>query len=84
MNYYTYPTAKTNSLGITTGGILQLANTSVNNYSMRGQLDYVRTFKGIHSINAVAGTEIRETQVGQGGYSLFGYDMNTGFTQFKH
>ena len=80
VNYYTYPTATTNSLGITNGGILSQNNTNENNHSLRGQLDYDYTFNGIHQITAVAGMELRETNMSQSTFSLFGYNKETGFT----
>ncbi len=80
INGYMYPaaTATTNSLGITTGGILSLVNTTVNNYALRGQLAYDNTLGQIHQINAIAGAEIRQTQMGQGTSTLYGYNMATG------
>ncbi len=80
MNYYTPLGADKNSIGITTGGVLSQTRTDVNNYSLRGQLDYSNTFKKIHQINAVVGSEIRQTQTGQGSYKLYGYDTQTGYT----
>ncbi len=80
VNYYTYPGASTNSLGITTGGILSKGITYENNYSLRGQLNFNRIFKQDHQITALAGTEIRETNIGQTTFSLFGYNPETGLT----
>lgn len=80
VNYYTYPTAATNSLGITNGGVLNQSNTNENNHSLRGQLDYDHIFNGIHQITALAGMEMRETNMSQSGFSLFGYNKETGFT----
>lgn len=79
VNFYTYPTAATNSLGITDGGILSNINTNQNNYSFRGQLDFDRTF-GKSQITALAGTELRETNVGQTTNTLYGYNTETGLT----
>ncbi|MEJ2901726.1 SusC/RagA family TonB-linked outer membrane protein [Pedobacter panaciterrae] len=79
INYYTYPGATNNSLGITNGGILSLVNTDQNNYSLRGQVDLDRAFDK-HRITALAGTEIRETNFGQGLQSLYGYNPQTGQT----
>ncbi len=79
VNYYTFPGAATNSLGITNGGILSTVNTDQYNYSLRGQLDLDRAF-GKHRITALAGTEIRETNIGQGTQTLYGYNTQTGLT----
>ncbi|MBS1564219.1 MAG: SusC/RagA family TonB-linked outer membrane protein [Bacteroidetes bacterium] len=80
INNFTYPaaTATINSLGITTGGIFSQVNTTVNNYSFRGQLAYDNTLGQIHQLNAVAGAEMRQTQMGQGTSTLYGYNMATG------
>ncbi|WP_461629115.1 SusC/RagA family TonB-linked outer membrane protein [Labilibaculum euxinus] len=83
VNYYTYPTASTNSLGITTGGIHSKILTYENNYSLRGQLDYNRIFKDDHQITALAGAEIRETNIGMSSFSLFGYNPDTGLTNTR-
>ncbi|PJJ85076.1 SusC/RagA family TonB-linked outer membrane protein [Mucilaginibacter auburnensis] len=80
LNYYTYPTATGNSLNITNGGALQQSNTNQNNYSLRGQLDFDRTFNKRHQLTAIAGTEIRETNIGQNTSTLWGYNMATGIT----
>ncbi len=80
LNYYTYPTATANSLGITTGGGLAQTNTNQRNYSLRGQLDFDRIFATDHHITAIAGSEIRETNIGQGTGSLWGYNMATGIS----
>ncbi len=78
LNYYTYPTATSNSLGITTGGGLAQSNTNQRNYSVRGQLDFDRIFATDHHITAIAGTEIRETNIGQNINSIWGYNLATG------
>ncbi|WP_316799809.1 SusC/RagA family TonB-linked outer membrane protein [Pedobacter frigidisoli] len=79
VNYYTFGSSSSNSLGISNGGIFQQTKTSQNNYSLRGQLDFERTFKK-HQIVALAGAEIRETNIGQGSGTLFGYNPQTGLT----
>lgn len=80
VNYYTYPTATTNSLGISNGGILSRTNTDETNYSFRQQLNYDEVINGMHRINALAGIELRETNIGQSTFSLFGYNKETGLT----
>ena len=80
INYYTYPDASSNSLGITNGGILSKILSYENNYSLRGQLDFNRRFKGIHQVTALAGAEIRETNIGMSTFSLYGYNRETGLT----
>lgn len=79
LNYFTYPTAISNSLGISNGGYLNEVNTNQNNYSVRAQLDYNYTF-GKHQITALAGTEMRETNAGQNSLGLWGYNTQTGTT----
>jgi hypothetical protein len=80
VNYYTHPSASANSLGITNGGNLSMVETSEDNYSFRGQLDYNRRFNEKHQITVLAGSELRETNIGQSTYSLFGYNPETGKT----
>lgn len=80
VNYLTAPGATSNGLGITTGGIYNLINTTVNNYAVRGQLAYDRQFNLIHQIDAIAGMEARQTQEGQGSMTLYGYNPETGLS----
>lgn len=65
---------------ITSGGIYSLINTTVNNYVARGQLSYSRTFNEKHEVNAVGGMEFRQTQEGQGSYTMYGYNTQTGIS----
>lgn len=68
--------------GIPQGGILQQGTSNNTNYSARGQLLYNATINNIHQINAIAGTEIRQTKQGQSSPTLmYGYNMQTGVTQ---
>ena len=68
--------------GIPKGGILQLNSSNNTNYSARGQLLYNETIKRIHQINAIAGTEIRQTKQSQTSpTAMYGYNMQTGITQ---
>jgi TonB-linked SusC/RagA family outer membrane protein len=68
-----------NSLGIASGsGILNQVNSTTNNYTVRGQLNYDNTFAGKHQVTVIAGSEIRQTNAGQGSSTLYGYNMGTG------
>lgn len=80
VNQYTYPTASDNSLGITTGGILQQNKTDQNNYLFRQQLNFDRVIGKVHRINALAGMELRETNIGTTTFTLYGYNTETGYT----
>lgn len=74
----------TNTLtyGIPRGGILQQNSSTNTNYSARGGLTYNATIKGIHQVNAVVGTEIRQTQQSQTTPPMtYGYNMQTGIGQ---
>jgi len=75
-------TAK-NSLGLTrnTGGILQQVNSTDNNYTLRGQLNYDNTFAGKHQLTVIAGSEIRQTNAGQSGSTMYGYNTGTGLSK---
>ncbi|SOD11459.1 SusC/RagA family TonB-linked outer membrane protein [Pedobacter xixiisoli] len=82
VNGYTpNPTTGTavNSIGLSKGaGILNTQNTTSNNYTVRGQLNYDNTFGTDHQVTAIAGSEIRETNAGQSTGTLYGYNMGTG------
>lgn len=68
--------------GIPKGGILNQSSSNNTNYSARGQLLYNATIAGIHQINAIAGTEIRQTKQGQSSPgAIYGYNMQTGIGQ---
>ncbi|WP_084153166.1 SusC/RagA family TonB-linked outer membrane protein [Pedobacter jeongneungensis] len=71
-----------NSVGLTPGaGILSLTNTTNNNYNLRGQLGYDDKIGENHQLTAIAGAEIRQTQLGQGLSSLYGYNTGTGISR---
>lgn len=71
-----------NSLGLSPGsGILSQVNTTSNNYTVRGQLNYDNTFAGKHQLTVMAGSEIRQTKIGQGANSLYGYNTGTGISR---
>ena len=68
--------------GIPQGGILTQNSSNNTNYSARGQLLYNATLNNIHQVNAIAGTEIRQTQMGQTSpTTMYGYNTQTGVTQ---
>jgi TonB-linked SusC/RagA family outer membrane protein len=71
-----------NSIGLAAGsGILSTVNTTNNNYTVRGQLAYDNKIGKDHQLTALAGTEIRQTQVGQGINTLYGYNTGTGISR---
>lgn len=71
-----------NSIGLVAGsGILNTINSTNNNYTVRGQLDYDNTFGGRHQLTVIAGSEIRQTEVGQGSNTLYGYNTGTGISR---
>jgi len=79
LNRFTPVGQTKNSLGINKGGIYNIGNTEVNNYTLRGQLNYDALLAQKHDISAIAGSEIRQTEAGQGSSTLYGYNMQTGF-----
>lgn len=79
LNRFTPIGASTNSIGINKGGIYNIINTDVNNYTVRGQLSYDALLGQKHDISAIAGSEIRQTETGQGNITYYGYNMQTGF-----
>lgn len=72
-NAYTYVD------GFSTGGRYKQLSSQASNYSFRNQLDYNQDFgQGKHSVNAVAGVEMRETFVPRTIEQLrYGYDPVT-------
>jgi TonB-linked SusC/RagA family outer membrane protein len=74
--------AARNSIGLTDGsGILSLINTTTNNYTARGLLSYDSSFGENHQLTAIAGTEFRQTALGQGTYMMYGYNTGTGISR---
>lgn len=72
-NAYTYVD------GFSTGGRYKQISSQANNYSFRNQLDYSQDFgSGKHAVNALVGTEMRETFVPRTIEQLrYGYDPVT-------
>lgn len=81
LNEFTPIGETTNTIGINKGGIYNIINSSMNNYTVRGQLNYDATFDQKHEITAIAGSEIRQTQAGQGMKTMYGYNPQTGFNR---
>ena len=79
LNIFTPVGQAKNTLGINKGGIYNIGNTEVNNYTVRGQLNYDALLAQKHDISAIAGAEIRQTETEQGSSTLYGYNMQTGF-----
>ncbi|PRD52028.1 SusC/RagA family TonB-linked outer membrane protein [Sphingobacterium gobiense] len=79
LNRFTPLDQNQNAIGITRGGVYTVMNTNVNNYTLRGQLNYDRLFQQLHEITALAGSEIRQTQLSHGSSTLYGYNRETGF-----
>lgn len=77
MNLYTVPGATTNSLGIKNGSLYKQQSEN-QNWTFREQLNFDHTFAGIHKVNALAGMELRQTYIEQGGYTIWGYNRETG------
>lgn len=71
-----------NSIGLSAGsGILGLINSTTNNYTVRGQLNYDNTFAEKHQLSVIAGSEIRQTEAGEGANTLYGYNTGTGISR---
>lgn len=66
---FTYPLPK--------GGILDIFNTKISTNSFRGQINYNKLIER-HSINAIAGAELREVKTQAYGRTSYGYDDNLG------
>lgn len=64
------------------GAINRLSNYNASDYSVRGQFDIHKNFNGIHQLNLIAGTEIRETNNTSNGRTLYGFDQRTSSSVF--
>ncbi|MFD2556542.1 SusC/RagA family TonB-linked outer membrane protein [Sphingobacterium tabacisoli] len=56
------------------GYIFNSLDQSLHAYNFRQQLDFVKTFKDKHHINAIAGLEIRENKIYASDQTLYNYD----------
>ena len=72
------PATKSFTYQFPIGGVLNLQNYEVNSNNTRGQLNFNKTFHSKHTINAIAGTELRE--IVTTGYlpTYIGYDDKYG------
>lgn len=77
INRYTSKNATDLIRNIPVGGILDLTRTNLDSHNGRAQLNYNHNFKQ-HSINALAGIEIREIETAANSNRVFGYDANLG------
>lgn len=59
------------------GAILSLSDLNQKIHSIRGQVNYNKDFNERHSINALAGFEIRQSLVRSESSTLYGYDDET-------
>jgi len=58
------------------GGTLNRAYTNLSSYNFRGQLNFDRTFKEMHRVNAMAGMEVRDEWTDASNASYYGYTAN--------
>lgn len=56
------------------GNIFKLADNSTRAYNFRSQLDFNKTFAGVHDLTAIAGFEIRENKLNYSDQTLYNYD----------
>jgi hypothetical protein len=61
--------------GIPKGGILDLSNSTLTSYGIRGQLNYNKVW-GDHVISAIGGGEVRQNRTTSSTNRLYGYDDN--------
>ena len=80
INSYTQRDPVTGELSypIPLGNILDRDNSTMNSYSVRGQLNYTRQWNNRNVITALAGIEKRETKTGDIQTRWYGYDPATG------
>ncbi len=63
--------------GVPTGGIYKTSNTFSEDYSIRGQLDFNKSWSNIHRLSIIAGSEIRESKAHGYKQTRYGYDELT-------
>ncbi|WP_417885552.1 SusC/RagA family TonB-linked outer membrane protein [Zunongwangia sp.] len=73
---YLNPTTQQLTRGIPLGAIYKKNNYTESSQTMRGQLNYNNTF-GKHTIDAIAGMELRQVRTQVSGGDLFGYNERT-------
>ncbi len=59
------------------GGFLRQDDTKTSSYTGRAQLNYNKTFKEVHTVNAIAGAEVRNLVYKSHRSSYFGYNDET-------
>lgn len=59
------------------GGIVDNSFGKLSAYSLRGQFNYNRTWKGMHALTAIAGAEIRQVHTTAQTTRTYGYDDET-------
>ncbi|MBA4260153.1 MAG: SusC/RagA family TonB-linked outer membrane protein [Chitinophaga sp.] len=60
------------------GGILDQSQSTINSQNLRGQINYQETIQNDHSINAIAGFEIRQRNTTGFSRTVVGYDEQYG------
>lgn len=63
------------------GGILDRSVSDLNAYAIRGQLNYQKQFAQNHELYAIAGTELRQSELNTSSYRAYGYDADLLTTQ---
>ncbi len=62
---------------IPVGGVLDVLNDAYTSQGLRGQLNYANKWKaGLHSLNGLIGTEIRELNTNGYAFRTYGYNTN--------
>lgn len=76
INLYTNIEGGNINYAVPMGGILNTETTSLSNHAVRGQLNFSQHF-GKHSINALSGVELRQTDVVNRSQKLYGFNKET-------
>ena len=67
--------------GIPLGGIYRTSDAKSKDYSVRGQINVNKIWNNIHSLNIIAGSEMRETKSKNYSNTLYGFDDDTYLSQ---
>lgn len=76
INLYTQPVDAPIQNPIPFGGILKQNTSNLDAYTIRGQINANKTWNEKHTLNAIAGAEIRENHQSSSAGTTYGYDDN--------
>jgi TonB-linked SusC/RagA family outer membrane protein len=76
-----FVSGKPTNTGVPVGGIYRTSNTNTEDYGLRAQLNFNKTWNNIHQLSVIAGSEIRQTKAFGYAQTRYGYDEETSQTK---